>query len=69
MTLFGIAYASLRRLDIWRKSGLDIILTTENQLYKSLNKTNCLNVNDLPDIFQTRSVQVQVEYNINNFIF
>ena len=49
------------------KCDLDIILTSEDQLYKSLNRTDDLNVNDLPDRFRIGSVQVQVEYNINNY--
>ena len=49
------------------KCDLDIILTRGDQLYKSLNRTDDLNVNDLPDRFRIGSVQVQVEYNINNY--
>ena len=49
------------------KCDLDIILTSGDQLYKSLNRTDDLNVNDLPDRFQIGSVQVQVEYNNNNY--
>ena len=40
MTLFAIAYASFRRLDIWRKC-TDLI------------STDYLSVNDLPDRFQS----------------
>ena len=67
MTLFAIAFVIYRRLDIWRNCGLDIILIKGNQLYNSLNRTDYLSINDLPDRFQIGSVQVQVEYNINNY--
>ena len=49
------------------KRDLEIILTSGDQLYKSINRTDDLNVNDLRDRFQIGSVQVQVEYNNNNY--
>ena len=67
MVHFAIAYANFRKLNIWRNCDLDIILINGDQLYKTLNRTNYLSVNDLPDRFQIGSVQVQVEYNINKY--
>ena len=67
MVHFAIAYVNFRKLNIWRNCDLDIILINGDQLYKTLNRTNYLSVNDLPDRFQIGSVQVQVEYNINNY--
>ena len=42
MMLFEIAYASFRRLDIWKKYDLDIILITGEQLYRNINRTDVL---------------------------
>ena len=36
MTLFAIGYASFKRLGIWKKCDLDVILMNGNQLYKGL---------------------------------
>ena len=37
-----------------------------DQLY-SLDRADYLSVTDLPETFQVRSVQIHVEYNINNY--
>ena len=42
----------------FRKCDLDIILINRDQLHKSLNRTDYLSVDDLPDRFQIGSVQV-----------
>ena len=38
-----------------------------DQLYKSLDRTDCLSVTNFPETFQVGSVQVNVEYNINKY--
>ena len=65
--LFAIAYASFKRLGIWKKCDLDVILMNGDQLHKSLDRTDYLSVTDLPETFQVGSVQVNVEYNINKY--
>ena len=67
MALFEIAYGSFKRLGIWKKCNLDVILMNGDMLYKSLDRTNYLSVTDLPESFQVGSVQVNVEYNINKY--
>ena len=67
MVLFAIAYASFKRLRIWKKCELDVILMNGDQLYKSLDRIDSLSVTDLPGTFQVGSVQVNVEYNINKY--
>ena len=64
MTLFAIAYTGFKRLGIWKKCDLDVILMNGDQLYKSLDRTDYLSVTNLPETFQVGSVQVNVEYNI-----
>ena len=67
MALFAIAYTSFKRLGIWKKCDLDVILVNGDQLYKSLNRTDYLSVTDLPETFQVGSVPVNVEHNINKY--
>ena len=67
MALFAIAYASFKRLGIWQKCGLDVILMNGGQLCKSLDRTDYLRVIDLLQTFQVGSVQVNVEYNTNKY--
>ena len=67
MTLFAIAYPSFKRLGIWNNCDLDVILMNENQSYKSLDRTDYLTVTDLPETFQVESIQVNAEYNINEY--
>ena len=67
MGSFPIAYANFMKLDIQRKCDLDIIFINWDQLYNSLNRTDYLSINDLPERLQIGSVQVQMEYNINNY--
>ena len=52
MSLFAIAYASFKRLHKCRNFDLEIILVNEEQLYKSLNRTDYLSFVNLPDKFQ-----------------
>ena len=63
MALFAIAYASFKRLGIWKKCDLDVILMNGNQLCKTLDRTGYVCVTNLPETFQVGSVQDNVEYN------
>ena len=67
MHMYVIVYASFKRLGIWKKCDLDVILINGDQLYKSLDKTDYLSVTYLPETFQIVSVQVDVEYNMNKY--
>ena len=67
MTLFTIAYLSFKSLGIWNNCDLDVILMNENQSYKSLDRTDYLSVTDFPETFQVESIQVNAEYNINEY--
>ena len=70
MHMYGrlaIAYVSFKRLGIWKKCDLDVILTNGDQLYESSDRTDYLSVTDLPETFQVGSVQVNVEDNINRY--
>ena len=42
MALFAIAYGSFKRLGIWKKCDLDVILMNGDMFYKSLYRTNYL---------------------------
>ena len=65
MSLFAIAYDSFKRLGIWNKCDLGVVLMRGDQLYKSLDRTDSLSVTDFSETFQVGSVQVNIEYNIN----
>ena len=65
MALFAIVYVSFKRLGIWKKCDLDVILMNGDQLYRSLDRTDYLTVTYFPETFQVGSVQVNIEYNIN----
>ena len=56
MALFAVAYASFKKLGIWKKCDLDVILMNGYQLYKSLDRTDYLSVLNLPETFQVGSV-------------
>ena len=66
-TLFTIAYLSFKSLGIWNNCDLDVILMNENQSYKSLDRTDYVSVTDFPETFQVESIQVNAEYNINEY--
>ena len=66
MALFAIVYVSFKRLGIWKKCDLDVILMNGDQLYRSLDRTDYLSVTYFPETFQVGSVQVNIEYNIIN---
>ena len=65
MARLAIAYVSFKRLGIWKKFDLDVILTNGDQLYESSDRTDYLSVTDLPETFQVGYVQGNVEENIN----
>ena len=67
MHMYAIVYASFKRLGIWKKCDLDVILMNGDQLYKSLDRTDYLSVTYLPETFQIVSVQVDVEYNMDKY--
>ena len=67
MAVFSIEYANFKRLGIWKKCDLDVILMNGDQLYKGLDRTDYLSVTNLPETFHVGSVQVNVEYNINKY--
>ena len=54
MALFAIAYASFKRLGIYKKCDLDVILMNGDQLYKTRYA-------------RVGSVQINVEYTINKY--
>ena len=67
MARLAIAYVSFKRLGIWKKFDLDVILTNGDQLYESSDRTDYLSVTDLPETFQVGYVQGNVEENINRY--
>ena len=62
MVLVLSACGYFKRLRLWNKCDVDNTAINGDQLYKSINRKDYLNVTELPDRFKLGPVQVQVEY-------